>query len=132
MERFITWEEIKEVANKLLSSNILTKETKVWGIPRGGQYLMPFFTPVDTPDEAEVILDDLIDSGSTLQQYKNAYPDKKFIAFFKKYADDDRWYIFPWEQKSEPIKDNIIRICQFYNLKEVHTIHELIKEYEKG
>lgn len=130
MERIITWEQLKSIAKKLIELGTLTKETKVWGIPRGGQYLMPFFTPVNTPEEAEVILDDLIDSGSTEKQYKKKFPNKKFVAFLNKHEDDKRWYIFPWEQKKEPLEDNIIRICQFYGIKEVDTIEQLIEEYE--
>ncbi len=130
MERIITWDEIKEVAKKLIESNIIKKDTKVWGVPRGGQYLMPFFEPVNDPKDAEIIIDDLIDSGSTLKQYQDLYPDKKFVSFFKKNNNDKRWYIFPWEQKNEPLEDNIARICQFYDLKIVKTFDELITAYE--
>lgn len=130
MERIITWDQIKVIADRLIETKALKKNTKVWGVPRGGQYLMPFFDPVNTPEEAEVILDDLIDSGSTQKQYKKKFPNKKFIAFFRKHEDDTRWYIFPWEQKKEPLEDNLIRISQFYGLKEVNSLEQLIIEYE--
>lgn len=130
MEYIITWNQIQKVAEDLIQKNILSKNTKVWGVPRGGQYLMAFFTPAKSPEDADVIIDDLIDSGSTFNQWQKKYPNKRFVAFFEKPFGDKRWYIFPWEKKDEPLKDNIVRICQFYGLKNVESIEELITEYE--
>ena len=125
MERIITWEDLKVRARALIRMGYLTKQTKVWGVPRGGQYLMPFFTPVNTPEEAEVILDDLLDSGATYNQYKEKYPNKPFITFYEKRKDDERWYVFPWENKDEPLEDNIVRICQYRGYPIVKTLGEL-------
>jgi hypothetical protein len=130
MERFISWKEIKKEVEFLLDIGLIKAESKVYGVPRGGQYLAAFFNPVDTPQEADIIIDDLVESGATLKRYKQEFPDKKFIALFTK-GNDKRWYIFPWELKEEPLKDNILRICQYYKIKPVDSLNELIVEYEK-
>jgi len=87
--------------------------------------------PVETPEQADIIIDDLIDSGSTEKQY--AKYKKPFIGLFNKKTESElgnKWLKFPWEQKNEPLKDNIVRICQYYGLEEVDNIEELIKQYE--
>lgn len=106
MERLITWIEIKEKTSKL------DKSLKYYGVPRGGQYISALLNPVDSPEEADVIIDDLIESGATKKRYKELYPNKKFIALFEKKHGDD-WLVFPWETKEEPVEDNFKRILQY-------------------
>jgi GTP cyclohydrolase I len=53
---------------------------------------------VDTPDEADFIFDDLIDSGRTAANY----PNKPFLVLCSKRPQDDdlapdEWVVFPWE-----------------------------------
>ena len=65
MEHFISWKEIIQRVNQL------DKSLKYYGIPRGGQYISAMLNPVDTPEEADVLIDDLIDSGKTREDYKH-------------------------------------------------------------
>lgn len=130
MERIITWNEIIDRVNDVKG---IVRNNKTYGIPRGGQYISAMLNPVDTPEEADIIVDDLLDSGKTMQQYIDKYPNKEYLPLFNKQTEDefrDKWIVFPWEKKEEPVEDNIIRICQYYGLKEVNTIEELIHEYE--
>jgi hypothetical protein len=125
-KRFITWFDIKNRVQGLY--NVYGKEAKVYGVPRGGQYLAPFFNPVDTPEEADFIIDDLVESGLTKNRYKQKYPSKPFEVLFDKTGVShfkNVWLVFPWEQKEEPLKDNIIRICQAKGWKEFETLEEL-------
>lgn len=108
MERIITWKEIIDRVSKL------DKNLKYYGVPRGGQYISAMLNPVDTPEEADVIIDDLIDSGSTMTRYSTY--NKPFIGLFdKRFESDltDKWLKFPWEMKEEPIEDNFVRILQY-------------------
>jgi len=106
MEYIVTWKEIKERVSNL------DKNLKYYGVPRGGQYISAMLNPVDTPEEADVIIDDLIDSGSTEQRFKTY--KKPFIGLFDKRIElKDKWLVFPWETKEEPIEDNVIRILQY-------------------
>jgi len=95
----------------------LPKECKAYGVPRGGQPIAALFVPVDTPEEADVIVDDLVDSGSTRAWYRERYPGKPFYALFNKLGEDnslrDTWLHFPWEENDDtPAEDNFVRILQ--------------------
>lgn len=108
MEYIINWNEIKERVNKL------DKSKKYYGVPRGGQYISAMLNPVDTIEECDIIIDDLVDSGKTRNEYSKY--NKPFIALFDKQTENklkDKWLIFPWEMKEEPVEDNFIRILQY-------------------
>lgn len=108
MERIVTWNEIKERVSKL------DKSLKYYGVPRGGQYISAMLNPVDTIEECDVIIDDLIDSGKTYENYKHY--GKPFFSLFNKQTEielKDKWLVFPWEMKEEPIEDNFVRILQY-------------------
>lgn len=102
--RNITWEELK------LAVESWDRSLKYYGVPRGGQYIAALLNPVNTPEEADVICDDLIDSGATKNRYLAKYPNKPFLAAFT--ARKDEWLVFPWEEKEEPAEDNFTRILQ--------------------
>ena len=124
MEHLISWKEIINRVENLYK--IYPKNKKVYGVPRGGQYLCPFWLPVDTVKEADFIIDDLIESGATKNRYIKEYPNKPFVSLFDKRIElSDKWLVFPWEIKKEPLEDNILRICQHKGWKEFKTLEEL-------
>ena len=87
----------------------------VWGVPRGGQIIAGLTgRAVDTPDAADVIVDDIIDSGATAHRYDCLYPLKQFWAPFRK-RPGDGWLIFPWEQDdtTQEIEDTVRRQLEF-------------------
>lgn len=105
----ITWQEIK---NRILK---LDKSLKYYGVPRGGQYISAMLNPVDTPNEADIIIDDLIDSGKTKLRYELQY-GKPFIGLFNKKIElnlKNKWLQFPWEENESPIEDNVTRILEY-------------------
>lgn len=90
----------------------------VYAIPRGGipaTYLVinavnaihqgrKLLRIVDTPGEADIFVDDMVDSGKTFRRYKKNHPNKPFYALFDKHnkADKDKgWLIFPWEDTDD-------------------------------
>lgn len=108
--------------------------TRVYGIPRGGipaaycllasgitQYKM-----VDHPSQAEIIVDDLVDTGSTLMRYAD-YNCVQAVLFDKRPPTDNRtylvgtvlpedsgWLVFPWEASEEKSADDIpVRLLQY-------------------
>ncbi len=90
-------------------------EIKAYGIPRGGAFIAALFSPVDSPQEAEVIVDDLIDSGATKRRWMALHPEKEFWAPFDKIQDPDyrgQWLVFPWETNEAPGEDNVVRILE--------------------
>ncbi len=114
-EYYISWDEIYKRVNRL------DKTKTYWGIPRGGTIIAGLTgKAVNTLEEADVILDDLIDSGTTYERYKKLYPEKNFLVLFNKQLEKDlqnKWLVFPWESQDESkeIDDNIIRILEYHN-----------------
>jgi GTP cyclohydrolase I len=112
----ITWKEIYE-----RMSEKLPVDGTFYGVPRGGTILAGLTgKPVDTPEEADYIIDDLIDSGRTMEYYTNKY-NKPFYAIVHKQSErsdfgtplSDMWIEFPWEKNHElPAEDAVVRILQ--------------------
>ena len=102
---------------------------KVFGVPRGGipvAYMLTsmypsYFTLVETPEEAEVFVDDIIDSGSTMQRYCDEHPGKPFFALIDKTNENEQyvndWVVFPWEVTDkgddELATDIVVRLLQY-------------------
>lgn len=83
----------------------------VFGIPRGGipvAYLLTAFgfTVATKPEDADIFVDDIIDSGRTLERWCDEYPGKPFFALMDaENKQPDTWYVFPWEVR-DPLKNN--------------------------
>lgn len=91
----------------------------IYGIPRGGvcsAYAILAYTPgtfVIVPDarQAQVLIDDLVDSGKTRDEYLDKHPSKIFAVLFDKsplkrnhfvglqLSPDIGWLDFPWEAR---------------------------------
>jgi len=87
---------------------------KLYGVPRGGAIVAGLTgRVVATPGEADVIVDDIVDSGATRDRYVKQY-GKKFWALYEK-KPGDGWVVFPWEHE-DPTRDNadiVIRLLEF-------------------
>jgi GTP cyclohydrolase IA len=141
----LTWDDVEmrlalmcqTIHSRYFNSGNEPLELKVYAVPRGGNYVAlgvatlfnrgdgdpPFvdcairITVVNTPEEADFIVDDLIDSGDTQRKYET--DDRPFFALFdkRKFAEQPApWIVFPWEVTEElhswPAIDNITRIIQ--------------------
>lgn len=112
----VTWEEIylKVDAMKQALNN---KKDKVYGIPRGGQIIAGLTgLAVDTPEEANIIVDDLYDSGATYKKWYKKYPDKEYCFLFnKQYEYQNTWLEFPWEESGEKeVEENVVRLLEYF------------------
>lgn len=112
-KKYISWEQILEALKPIDIPN-----NKIYGVPKGGMIVAGYLKQAEnTPfiEEADVILDDIIDSGRTKRMYENKYPDKEFIALIIK--DSDEWIVFPWEVEhpsgEETIEQNITRQLEY-------------------
>lgn len=98
---------------------------RAYPVPRGGvpvAYALQSLVPmvfVETPSEADVFIDDLIDSGSTCERYCDEHPGVPFFALLDKRTDEqfkDQWIVFPWEVTDEGAdesgNDIIVRLLQ--------------------
>ncbi len=110
------------LAETFLKQAIPRKHYKVWGVPRGGisvAYLILAqgkFILARCPEEADLIVDDVIDSGATANRHLKY--NGLFYALIDKrqqhYAG--RWVVFPWEQgeTADTSADDIVtRLLQY-------------------
>ena len=128
---YITWDEIySKIREKtsLLAQTLPNSKLpiKIYGIPRGGAIIVGLLYQqntnwieiVDDPKDADVILDDLIDSGRTKSKYMILAPGKPFIFLYDKQNDEDikgKWLIFPYENTAEKdIEDSVVRILEYF------------------
>ncbi|HMB65391.1 MAG TPA: GTP cyclohydrolase I, partial [Patescibacteria group bacterium] len=80
--------------------------------------VFPDITLVTSPQESDLILDDLIDSGATQLFYEDQCPGAPFRALFdKRKMGDNPWIVLPWEADhpagEESIQQNIIRQLEY-------------------
>lgn len=98
---------------------------KCYAIPRGGVPValalkngITGFTLVETPEEADFFVDDIIDSGATAQKYQAQFPNKPFYGLIDKTNPEHLekypgWIVFPWESTQENgLEDNVRRLLQ--------------------
>lgn len=99
-----------------------TGPIKAYAVPRGGvpaAYAIGQHIPltlVDNPDDAALIVDDIIDSGDTQKRWKERYPFVPFIALVDKRETDyhGQYIVFPWEESAEgSFADNVTRLLQY-------------------
>lgn len=99
---------------------------RAYAVPRGGipvAYLLQGlveFHITSNPADADIFIDDLIDSGSTCERYCDEYPGKPFFALLDKRTDEqfrDEWLVFPWEVtdqgSDESATDIVTRLLQY-------------------
>jgi GTP cyclohydrolase IA len=95
---------------------------KIFGVPRGGiaiSYMLQGMVSsvlVEHAGDADLIVDDLIDSGATKASYELHFPNATFEALYDKRKDlMQKWYVFPWETGSEESSadDAVIRQLQY-------------------
>jgi GTP cyclohydrolase I len=91
-----------------------------YGVPRGGACVAALNgSAVDTPEEADIIVDDIVDSGRTREQWRARFPDKPFYALVDKTEPhspyrDRGFVLFPWNPPGEKhIEDAVVRILEY-------------------
>ncbi len=126
----INWKEIFNRAEFLKSK--FDEGTKFYGVPRAGQIVAGILgNAVDKIEDADVIVDDLIDSGATLEQYKKY--NKPFAVLIDKREEyKQEWIVFPWENHNGNIEDNVTRLLQYFGEDvEREGLRETPKRYVK-
>jgi len=123
----LTWEDVEiDVVNLVCRIKAFAGNhtLKIYGIPRGGipvaiivQSRLANAILVDTPEEANIFIDDITDSGATQEKWLERYPNVQF--FFSLIDKRDKlseaWYVFPWEaavDETSPTEN--IRRCLEY------------------
>jgi GTP cyclohydrolase IA len=95
---------------------------KVYGVPRGGvpvAYLCARLgcSPVDSPLAADVIVDDIVDSGKTKAtwQHNTKMPFYALCDYQFPAKEKGEWIVFPWEESSSESseEDIVMRLLQY-------------------
>jgi GTP cyclohydrolase I len=132
MKKYLTHEEVDDAARRVARLVALDYvPVKIYGVPRGGipvayaiahaiQRTDGHATVVGKAEDADDIVDDLIDSGETARRYQREYPNKPFHVLFDKRnrtTADAPWYVFPWECSTEgtdeSFTNNVTRLLQY-------------------
>ena len=93
------WSEVKERISKYIPTG-----RRPFGIPRGGMIvaaMCPGTLPASSPREADMLVDDIRDSGETARQWGNKYKVPIYFLVDKlTYPEDAKlgWVVFPWEE----------------------------------
>jgi GTP cyclohydrolase I len=76
----------------------------VWGVPRGGQYVVGMLVALwegariaERPEEADVIIDDVVESGLTRRTFREETAKPFFALVDKQQEKRDDYIVFPWE-----------------------------------
>ena len=126
----------KKVASSILSHAAVLAQPfamviKAYAVPRGGVFAAyaiqtelvkcgsgaPSLELVTNPGDADIFIDDLIDSGRTMERICDDHPERPFFALFDKRDGvyGSNWVSFPWEldEGDETVEDNIVRLLQY-------------------
>jgi len=126
VECSLTWQEIVNAAKAIRDRN--PSATHVFGVPSGGIPVAALTgLPVLTPDDLDchelasvIVVDDLVDSGRTLQRYADqGYAVDAIVrkphspAHLAPLANIvDGWVKFPWEKTTGP-EDAVVRLLEW-------------------
>lgn len=113
----MTWKEVWDRFHIVVGDDSRCRTEMLWGVPRGGSVIAAMSgRTAESPAEAEVIVDDLEDSGRTKRYWTALYPDKPFVTLFHKKEPrfGGRWIQFPWEPEAEvDIAETVTRQLEY-------------------
>ena len=107
----IQWSQIFELCDEIKEK---FPNKKFWGVPRGGQVIAGILgNAVDSIEECDVIVDDIIDSGRTKEKYKD-YKQPFIPLFDLRKIETNDWLIFPCEKTQIDLEDNVVRLLEYF------------------
>ncbi len=121
----ITYERLQQDVATLAKTINKDDYTGLYGVPRGGVPVAALLSLhlglplVDEPTEGTLVVDDLVDSGKTLEEYENndiaVVYTKPHSPEFARYSVDvlDGWIEFPYENTESDVDDYVERLKQY-------------------
>jgi len=110
-----------------------SSKLKIFPVPRGGVactyavllYINENWDLVHSPEDADIAIDDIVDSGETRKKILSRNPKIKFYAL---YENPTEWIVFPFEKtlnsKDTSIDDAIIRILEYKGKLDIINIED--------
>ena len=118
--KMLSWIEFDECTYSIYKKCKNKSFQGVYGFPRGGLCLAVALSHslgiplLDVPKNNTLIVDDIYDTGYTLEQIKHIEGSETHVWVSKqkptwwnsyKYIKDNEWIIFPWENINQANKD---------------------------
>ena len=112
MIRYFTWEEFDKSVEQIAHKCKFLNFSAIYGVPRGGLCIAVALSHklkknlISEPKENVLIVDDVYETGITLNTYKNIEGAKFFVLFSKEnptwwnslhISEKSEWIVFPWE-----------------------------------
>ena len=112
MIRYLTWEEFDKSVEQIANKCRFVEFSGIYGVPRGGLCLAVALSHklkiklISEPKKNSIIVDDVYETGITLNRYKDIEGAMFFVLFSKikpKWwntvfiAKKNEWIVFPWE-----------------------------------
>jgi GTP cyclohydrolase I len=119
----ITQSEAISAIRNLCAFEGIRREDRIFGIPRGGVPVALAISGVTgcqivSAVDADIIVDDIYDTGNTMARYAEQFPGKRYVALFDKRAKPwhGQWLVMPWEASEDHDGsgvDAVIRLLQY-------------------
>ena len=118
MTRYFTWSEFDKSVNYIAEQCKFWKLSGIYGVPRGGLCLAVALSHklnvqiIERPLKNSLIVDDVFETGLTLNNFKNIEGANFFVLFSKKepiwwntvnLSQRQEWVVFPWENKEKAL-----------------------------
>ena len=115
MINYFTWEEFDKSVEYIANKCELLDFSGIYGVPRGGLCLAVALSHklklnlIAEPMKNSLIVDDVYETGITLNTFKNIEGAKFFVIFSKNVPtwwnsvhikEKSEWIVFPWENTS--------------------------------
>ena len=120
MTKYFSWDDFDKSVNFIANKCKFIKFSGIYGIPRGGLCLAVALSHklkvnlIAEPKKNALIVDDIYETGFTLNSFRNIEGAKFFVLFSKKnptwwdtvnLSHEKEWIVFPWENKQNSIND---------------------------
>ena len=120
MVKYFTWKEFDQDVEYIADKCKFLKFSGIYGIPRGGLCLAVALSHrlnvslISEPKKNSLIVDDVYETGITLNSLRNIQGAMFFVLFSKSnptwyhsvnLSQKNEWIVFPWENKDNFQKD---------------------------
>ena len=120
MKTFFTWNDFDRSVEYIAKKCEFTKFSGIYGIPRGGLCLAVALSHrlkinlISEPKNYSLIVDDVYETGITLNSYKDIKGATYFVLVSKtkplwwnavNISQEEDWIVFPWENKGNSSYD---------------------------
>ena len=112
MINYFTWKEFDDSVDYIVNKCKIFKLSGIYGVPRGGLCLAVALSHklkinlISEPTKNSLIVDDIYETGITLNTFKDIEGAKFFVLFSKEkpkwwntvfISQKNEWIVFPWE-----------------------------------